>query len=80
MTAALASSDFDIHAAFAVKVRRGLLAEAAEIMISEAAGLLGAVRLADDRDIVIRFRRVDLAFRTAKACAVEIRDSIGGGV
>jgi hypothetical protein len=81
MSAAPSHVEFDIPAAaFATRVRRDLIAQSAEIMIAEAAGLLGAVRLDDDQNIVIRFRRLDLAFRTAKACAVEIRDNLAGGV
>jgi hypothetical protein len=83
MSALPASADFgvDIPAlAFAARVRRDLLAESVEILIAEAAPLLGAIRLADDEATVAQFRRVDLAFRTAKACALEIRDTIGGAL
>ena len=79
MTARPASADFgvDIPAlAFAARVRRDLLAEAAEIMIAEGAGPLRAVRLDDDELIVERFRLVDIAYRTARLCAAEIRERL----
>ncbi len=81
MTAAPLPTGFDIPA---WPLSRALHArsrqESIEILVAEAAPLLRALRLDDDEMIVAQFRRVDLAFRTAKQCAVEIRDmGIGGG-
>ncbi len=81
MTAAPAQSEFALapELALAASVRRDLLAESVEILVSEGITLLSALRVyVDDDALVAQFRLLDTAFRTAKACAIAIRDANGG--
>lgn len=77
MTAHAPHAEFNIpEAALLYRVQTDLLAEAVEILIAEAAPVLTAIRHDDEDAIVERFKRLDLAFRMAKACAIDIRDGI----
>lgn len=81
IASALAQSEFAVtpELALAASVRRGLLAESVEILVSEGITLLSALRVyVDDDALVAQFRLVDTAFRTARACAIAIRDANGG--
>lgn len=75
MNAQAPHAEFNVpEAALASRIRKDLLAEAIELLIAEAAQLRIEIRYDDDEAIVERFRRVDIPFRTAKQCALEIRD------